>query len=95
MPPPDPRSRTTSPGFSLASAVGFPQPSEASTASAGRPSVCFWSYRFTVIGSTAPGTEEQQLGPQQLVPSVAVTRRAAFPYLSLTTSLMSDMVRSF
>ena len=35
MPPPEPRSRTISPGFSLANAVGFPQPSEASRASSG------------------------------------------------------------
>src|ERR1700690_4106276 len=35
IPPPEPRSRTTSPGLSCASAVGFPQPSEASTAPAG------------------------------------------------------------
>src|ERR1043166_5050394 len=28
MPPPEPRSSTVSPGMSLASAVGFPQPSE-------------------------------------------------------------------
>ena len=40
MPPPDPRSRTVSPSFSCASAVGFPQPSDASSASAGRPAVC-------------------------------------------------------
>ena len=44
------------------------------------------------MGSTAPGTDEQQSGSQQLVPSPAVTRRAAFPYLSFTTSLMSDTV---
>ena len=35
MPPPEPRSSTTSPGFSSARAVGFPQPSDASMASAG------------------------------------------------------------
>ena len=35
MPPPEPRSSTISPGFSSASAVGLPQPSEASSASAG------------------------------------------------------------
>ncbi len=91
MPPPEPRSRTTSPGLSAASAVGFPQPSAASTASAGSPSVCFRSYRLTVIGSTAPGTEQQlDLQPQEVLPSV--TRSAAFPYFSFTTSLMSAMI---
>ena len=40
MPPPEPRSSTTWPGSSAASAVGLPQPSEASTASAGRPVTC-------------------------------------------------------
>ena len=35
MPPPDPRSRTISPSCSSVSAVGLPQPSDASTASAG------------------------------------------------------------
>ena len=39
MPPPEPRSSTTSPSCSSASAVGLPQPSEASTASAGRIAV--------------------------------------------------------
>ena len=39
MPPPDPRSRTTSPAFSSASAVGLPQPSDASTAADGSTSV--------------------------------------------------------
>ena len=33
MPPPEPRSRTVSPGFNFASAVGLPQPSEAFRAS--------------------------------------------------------------
>ena len=33
MPPPEPRSSTVSPGFSSASAVGLPQPSDAATAS--------------------------------------------------------------
>src|SRR5438876_1154304 len=39
MPPPEPRSSTTSPGLSWASAVGLPQPSEAATASAGSSAV--------------------------------------------------------
>ena len=39
MPPPEPRSSTTSPGASDASAVGLPQPSDASTAADGSTSV--------------------------------------------------------
>ena len=35
MPPPEPRSRTISPGFNCAKAVGLPHPSEASMASSG------------------------------------------------------------
>src|SRR2546422_647935 len=39
MPPPEPRSRTVSPGCSAARAVGLPQPSDASTAPSGSPVV--------------------------------------------------------
>ena len=35
MPPPDPRSSTRSPSWSSATAIGLPQPSEASTAASG------------------------------------------------------------
>jgi hypothetical protein len=51
IPPPEPRSSTTSPGFNLANAAGLPQPSKASRASSG---ICLaWaaSYRSEVIGS--------------------------------------------
>src|ERR1700722_1026245 len=85
MPPPEPRSRTVSPALSFASAVGFPQPSEASIASAGIWPDCAASYRFEVIGS------QPQLfagaAPQHELPPV-VTRSAALPYFSFTTSLM-------
>src|SRR6266850_1791060 len=37
IPPPDPKSSTTSPACNFASAVGFPHPSEAATAPAGLP----------------------------------------------------------
>ena len=39
IPPPEPRSSTVSPRRSSASAVGFPQPSDAATACAGRSAV--------------------------------------------------------
>src|SRR5208282_1233319 len=87
MPPPEPRSSTVSPGFSCARAVGLPQPSEASMASSGICWACDASYRFEVIGS-----QESPLAgaaPQQLLPpALFVTRRAACPYFSFTTSLM-------
>src|SRR5579871_3469328 len=80
MPPPEPRSSTISPGWSCASAVGFPQPSDASTASRGSSPVCAALYRFDVIGS------QQEHPPES-------TARAACPYFSFTASL-SSMVRS-
>ena len=40
MPPPEPRSRTVSPAFSSASAVGLPQPSDASSAVSGQLRFC-------------------------------------------------------
>src|SRR6266481_1015178 len=83
MPPPEPKSRTTSPGFNLASRVGFPQPSEACSASPGICSFCAASYRLEVIGSQLvplPPAVPQQV---PLFP-----RSAACPYFSLTISLM-------
>ena len=58
MPPPEPRSSTVSPGFSCASAVGLPQPSEACSACSGTSPLCCALYRFEVIGS-------QPLRPRQ------------------------------
>src|SRR5215472_6325656 len=86
MPPPDPRSSTVSPGLSFASAVGLPQPSEASSASSGIWLICDTSYRLEVIGSQQSGPAGAP--PQQLLPPV-VARNAACPYFSLTTSFMS------
>ena len=40
IPPPEPRSSTVSPACSSASAVGFPQPSDAATAFSGNPAIC-------------------------------------------------------
>src|SRR5437868_5202717 len=90
MPPPDPRSSTVSPGFNFASAVGLPQPSDASTAVSGRSPFWASSYRLLVIGSTPP----QQLDgaePQQALPPL-VARRAASPYFSLTISVMFSVL---
>src|ERR1700722_14818379 len=86
MPPPDPRSNTVSPGFSSASAVGFPQPRDASTAASGSSPFCPASYRLLVIGSQQPSSAAD--APQQELPPL-VTRSAAWPYFSRTTSLIS------
>src|SRR6266403_1545543 len=84
MPPPEPRSRTTSPGFNLAKAVGFPQPSEACSASPGTCCICVASYRLEVIGSQADPVASAV--PQQLP---LFPRSAACPYFSLTISLIT------
>src|SRR5208283_1933399 len=85
MPPPEPRSSTTSPAFRFAKAVGFPQPSEASTASSGSCPVCAASYKLEVIGSAHPLLA---VAPQQELPPL-FTRSAASPYFSLTIVLIS------
>src|SRR3954447_23958837 len=87
MPPPEPRSRTVSPGLSFASAVGFPQPSEALKAASGICPACASSYRFEVIGSQQLSSAE--LAPQHPLLLPLVTRRAASPYFSLTISVTS------
>jgi len=64
----------------------FRTQNEASMASSGTCPACEESYRFDVIGS-----QPQPLAaaaPQQLLPPL-FTRKAAWPYFSLTTSLMS------
>src|SRR5688500_13236869 len=89
IPPPDPRSSTVSPSCSSARAVGFPQPSVASIASAGMPAFCCSSSRYAVIGSHVSVVDPQHaLVPQQLVPvAPALTRIATAPYCCLTCSL--------
>src|SRR5437016_4289770 len=84
MPPPEPRSRTTSPGFNFASAVGFPQPSEACSASPGTCCICAASYKLEVIGSQPDPLASAV--PQQLL---LFPLSAASPYFSLTISLIS------
>src|ERR1700746_364371 len=85
MPPPEPRSKTVSPGFSCARAVGLPHPSEASNASSGICPICQTSYRFVVMGSQHAVLA---VAPQQELPPV-FTRKAASPYFCFTASLMS------
>src|SRR6185295_18727679 len=92
IPPPDPRSNTVSPSSSVASAVGFPQPRDASTASTGSPAFCRPSYKSAVIGSHASVVAPQHaLDPQQL-PSVvpSVTLSAAPPYFFFTSDFRAS-----
>lgn len=63
MPPLDPRSSTVSPGFSSASAVWLPQPSEASTAADGR--------------SATSSTGRQVAGNHALVVAVRLASRGS------------------
>src|SRR6266540_3810241 len=83
MPPPLPRSRTTSPAWSEASAVGLPQPRDALRASSGIAAASSAVYRSEVIGSA-------QVPLQQPLSSVAgsdsTTRRARSAYLVRTVS---------
>src|SRR2546426_4729440 len=72
--------------LSRASAVGLPQPSDAATASAGSSDVSPHAYRFDVMGSRSP--RDAALSQHEASPP-AVTRSAALPYLSLTTSFRS------
>src|ERR1039458_2814172 len=92
MPPPEPRSSTVSPRLSWASAVGLPHPSDALSASSGI--WCAWSasYRSEVIGSQPPSTAAD--APQQELPPVW-TRRAAWPYLARTASLIFSALIEF
>src|SRR6266436_9772525 len=83
IPPPDPKSSTTSPGFNFAKAVGLPQPSEACNASPGICSLCAASYRLEVIGSQLVPLASAV--PQQLP---LFPRSAACPYFSLKISFM-------
>src|SRR5580700_2630264 len=85
MPPPEPKSSTVSPALSWASAVGLPQPSEASTASSGNAPVWETSYRFDVMGSQPSIAAD---APQHELPPLW-TRSAACAYFSFTTSLTS------
>src|SRR5437763_706307 len=90
MPPPEPRSKTTSFAFRAASAVGFPHPSEAFKASSGIWRACASLYKSDVIGS-AP-VPQAALAPQQEFPPLR-TRSAASPYFSFTTSLIFVLIR--
>src|SRR6266508_5652509 len=74
MPPPEPRSRTISPGLSSASAVGLPQPSEARTAAVGSAPTSSIEYSALEIW-LGSGALPQQAGPA-LQQSLDVVARA-------------------
>src|SRR5215468_8329951 len=91
MPPPEPRSRTVSPGGNFARAVGLPQPREAATASLGSAEVCEAAERSFVIGS-------QQLDsapPPHVATPPAATRFAALPYFCFTASCKLSLLMRF
>src|SRR5580700_2541722 len=85
IPPPDPRSSTTSPAFNFASAVGLPHPIEACSANSGTCSICRGSYKFEEIGSQEDSFPHA--APQHELPP-APARKAACPYFSRTISWM-------
>src|SRR5205823_225887 len=88
MPPPEPRSRTTSPGCNLARAVGLPQPSDAATAFLGNAPFSASPYKSLVIGSQPLNSAPP---PQQAVPPLAA-RFAASPYFCFTASRTSSLL---
>src|SRR4051812_42062134 len=90
IPPPEPRSRTVSPSWRSARAVGLPQPSDASTAPSGSVLVWETSYRLSLTGSQP----QAPLGPQ-LPRSPSITFSAASAYFSFTVSLICSLIRSF
>src|SRR5947207_1363673 len=87
MPPPLPKSSTTSPECSSASAVGLPHPSEASAAFSGTPSRSSTWYKLWVI--VEPDALAQQPLSQQLDRAPFNTSLAMVPYRSFTTCVMS------
>ncbi len=76
IPPPEPRSRTRSPGCRSATASGLPQPSEAMTAASGSSARSRAEYR----SGPMPGSSQQAAAP------VLWTLRAACAYRSRTCS---------
>src|SRR5918995_2838469 len=93
MPPPLPRSKTTSPGESVASAVGLPHPKDAAPAACG--SIFSSSAEYPPpVQSTPSASESRPRSPaepqHEAVPVPSSTVRAAPAYLSLTRSRTSS-----
>src|SRR5215211_2379509 len=89
MPPPLPRSSTTSPEESVARAVGLPHPSEAAPAAWGRPPSSSAEYP-PPVQSTPSASESRPRSPadpqHEDDPAPSKTVLAAPAYLSLTRS---------
>src|SRR5215210_691842 len=93
MPPPLPRSSTTSPGESVASAVGLPHPKDAAPAACG--SIFSSSAEYPPpVQSTPSASESRPRSPadpqHEAVPVPSSTVSAAPAYLSLTLSRTSS-----
>ena len=85
MPPPEPRSRTRSPSWRSATAIGLPQPRLASTAASGREARSLTSYSWAPQAAVSQAASALALGLQQSSPQhvaacgvVSRTLRAAF-----------------
>jgi hypothetical protein len=89
IPPAGPKVQHRLTRIQLASAVGLPQPSEASRAFSGTPAPSSALYSSDVVGSqlALPAEPPPQ---QEALPDC--TRVAACPYVSFTTSLISSVV---
>src|SRR5829696_5079918 len=96
MPPPLPRSSTTSPGESVAKAVGLPHPSEAAPAACGSVSSSSAEYP-PPVQSTPSASESRPRSPadpqQEAVPVPSSTVSAAPAYLSLTLVRTSSPIK--
>src|SRR5215208_2974076 len=93
MPPPLPKSRTTSPGESVARAVGLPHPNEAAPAASGSPPSSSAEYP-PPVQSTPSASESSPRSPadpqHEADPVPSSTVSAAPAYLSLTLSRSSS-----
>jgi hypothetical protein len=91
MPPPLPRSSTTSPSRSSARAVGLPHPRDASTAVSGREDAVTESYRSRVMGSLPSGPHPHDV-PQHPPLDPEAARTAASPYFRRTPAFTSPLI---
>ena len=70
MPPPEPRSSTVSPSCRSATAVGLPQPSEASAAASGELAALLGVVqRFAELAASVSPSQQEPLPQPQLDPS--------------------------
>src|SRR5215212_4599726 len=97
MPPPLPRSSTSSPGESVASVVGLPHPKEAAPAAWGSPPSSSAEYP-PPVQSTPSASESRPRSPaepqHEAAPAPSSTVSAAPAYLSFTRSRTSSPITS-